>query len=34
MKKLKEVENIQLTLNDEFTRIHKNVSNFGAMFEF
>ena len=34
MKKLKELEIVQGNLNEEFSRIHKNISNFGAMFEF
>lgn len=34
MKKLKEIEMIQKSLNDEFVRIYKNTSNFGAMFQF
>lgn len=34
MKKLKEIESLQLSLSDEFSRIYKNVSNFGSMFEF
>ena len=25
---------VQSNLNEEFSRIHKNISNFGAMFEF
>lgn len=34
LKKLKEVEVQQGALGEEFKRIHKNVSNFGGMFEF
>lgn len=34
MKKLKELETVQNNLNDEFSKIYKNVSNFGSMFEF
>jgi hypothetical protein len=34
MKKLKEVELLQVTLSDEFARLHKKMGSFGSMFEF
>ena len=34
MKKLKELEMVQFSLSEEFTRIHKKISNMGAIFEF
>lgn len=34
MKKLKEVEMLQIALTDQFSRLHKNMNNFGTMFEF
>ena len=34
MKKLKDIEMVQMSLNDEFSRIHKKISNMGAIFEF
>lgn len=32
MKKLKDLEMVQMSLNDEFSRIHKKISNMGAIF--
>lgn len=34
MKKLKEVEQVQSSLAEEVSRIAKNMSSFGTMFEF